>query len=108
MAVRWSDEAISDLEDIGNFYATRLDLKTIRRLLANIQGDIQKLAVTPLVGRKDERIGPDEPGQYEYWYAYRSEYRVYYRRLGPRTIEVYRIWPSRKPPLEPDQIIPKS
>jgi len=108
MAVHRNRKALLDVAEISEFWDEAAGEAFSNQVITTINQDISKLAVAPMLSRKDEKIEKVIPGQIEYWYAYRSEYRVYYRRLGPRTIEVYRIWPSRKPPLEPDQIIPKN
>jgi plasmid stabilization system protein ParE len=106
MAVRWSVQALEDLADINDFYTNLANEAVANQIIDGIKRDIRRLAVTPFLGSKDARLRPDAPNQYEYWYAFRTQYRVYYRRLGPRTIQVYRVWPSRRQPLEPEDIVP--
>ncbi len=100
MAVRYTNQAALDLEEISDFYADSMDEATAKRMLALIKQDISNLAVTPLLGQKVK--GRD----YEVWYALGQRYKVYYHRQGPRTIQVYRVWPSRRRPLDPSEIVP--
>lgn len=94
--VRWSVQARADLREIAVFYTERINKETSKRVTNVVLADIKKVAATPMLGTKDERLGDD----YLYWSALRTQYRIYFKRVGPRTIQLYRIWPSRRRPIE--------
>ncbi len=100
MAVRWDEDAKSDLQNILDFYTTLADESVTRRVVAAIRREVQQLSITPLLQKRRQ-----EGENFQTWLVYRSEYRVYYKRIGPRTIYVYRIWPCRRVPLKSDEII---
>lgn len=102
MAVRWSQKALLDIADISDFYIEILGESetAAQRAIEIVKRDIRKIAATPLIGRKDKQ------GLYEYWFAMGSQYRVYYQRLGPKTIKIYRVWPTRRPKLTLEEILP--
>ncbi len=98
--VKFTRKAQVDLQDITNFYL-KINKELAVRNKATIVRELKKLADNPMLGSNDEHSG----GQYQYWYVLRLECRVYFKRLGPNSIKVLRVWPARKPPLEPGEIV---
>jgi plasmid stabilization system protein ParE len=98
--VKLTRKAQADLRDISYFYL-KINKEMAVHQKATIAKDLRRLADNPMLGSKDEDLG--DP--YRYWYVLGMEYRVYFKRLGSNSIKVLRIWPSRKPPLEPSEIV---
>lgn len=82
-----------------DFYYDRVDAAAIQRRVDRINTDILKIAGDPLLGKSDKNV----PG-FLYWYAHKTDYRIYFERLGPTSIKVYRVWPSRSRSITLDDV----
>ncbi len=98
--IDWSQKARRDLVKIGQFYlSVGKDPESVRRNLEQIVSDIEKIAGTQMLGSYDENIP-----NCQYWYALKTEYRVYFKRLDTNAIKVFRIWPSRQRAIKPKDV----
>jgi plasmid stabilization system protein ParE len=106
MAVRWSRRALLDVADISDFYTQVANLAVADQMISRLKQAVREIAVTPMLGQIDERLTLEERDSYQQWLILNNQYRVYFHRLGPKTIEVYRVWSTRRPLLKPEQILP--
>jgi len=98
--VRYNPEARKDLNEINLHYLQTTDKEMATRVMARIFQDLRKLVDRPILDRSDSRLR-----QGQFWYYVKdSEYRVYYQRLNRNTIQVARVWPSKRDPLDPKSI----
>jgi plasmid stabilization system protein ParE len=103
MTVRWDKEAENDLNTITlHLLQTTHSREITAHTIGILSRDLKKLSETPFLDRKDPELGLNSKRR---WYYLRgTDFKVYYLRLGPKTIKVVRIWPSKREPLQPNQI----
>jgi plasmid stabilization system protein ParE len=94
-----TDEAENDLKEIALFYIQVASPEVAYRNQATIMEDLDNIAADKFRGKSY----PDAPDA-SYWYVLGTSYKVYFIRTEPTTIEVYRIYSSRRESITPDQI----
>jgi plasmid stabilization system protein ParE len=103
--LRWQPKAAMDFEEITLHWLQTIDRpETVLKNVQRLRADLKKLAETPMLDRSDPELVEGEQ-RYFWYYAKGTEFRVYYERLGPKTIRILRLWPSKRKPLEPSEIL---
>jgi plasmid stabilization system protein ParE len=93
-------KAVFDLLSIYEYLA-EVDPANADSKIEAIKKDLVNIAENPILNLRDNRL----PKKYRYWLIANGAYKAYFQRLAPDLILVYRIFPSRKPPLSPEEIV---
>lgn len=95
----WMPKALDDLDEITKFLEQN-DVTLALYSEAEIKREVDRIEASILAGRNV----PGKPDEYRIWRLMKGKYQLFYRILGPNSIEVLRVWPSRRRPLRPDEI----
>lgn len=95
-----SNQAKADLMEIVSFYYRKSSAIASEKYDALLK-ELERVAETSILGFRDVRL----PEEYRYYLLLGRTYKVYFVRNGTDRIKVYRIYPARKPLLEPDEIV---
>jgi plasmid stabilization system protein ParE len=100
LKVEYTDDALADLDEIATFLASYLDEDSVSLVIEKLYQEVQRIANLPFIG--DAVIGL--PIEYKRWLIYNRRYWIIFKRHAT-TFEVFRIWSTRRPFLQPSEIL---
>ena len=75
LKIIWSEFAVTQLDEIYNYYEKRAGTKVAKRLVKEIINEPKKLVKSPLIGQKEELL---EQRETEYRYLIFKNYKLIY------------------------------
>ena len=96
----WTQEALSDLENIFNYYRINASLKTANRLVKNILKCSLQLEKTPNIGRQEESL---KERNKKYRFIVEKNYKIIYW-IDNGYVVIASVFDTRQDPAKLNQI----
>jgi plasmid stabilization system protein ParE len=98
--IDYSARASLELDEITDYYLRVTDEETTVKVMTAILTEITYLADSPMLGK---RIANEAP-QYRVWIILKDRFKIYFERIAPDHIRVFRVYGARRKPLNPQEV----
>jgi len=100
-SVRLTQQAQEDIRQITEYYLAHTEPAVATRNIATIISKCRYLAENSFIGRKLD--GLDD--SYQFWTTNNHKHVIYFKRTGPRSIKILRVWGATRLPLGVEEIL---
>ncbi len=97
----WSDIALSQLEDIYDYYKAKASITIARKLVKSLIEKTTILELNPLIGEKESLLSDRT---YEYRFLVENNYKIIYR-FNNKHIKIISVFDCRQNPEKIGKII---